>query len=550
MSRPPGAAPCSALLILFCLCLSCAKEKPVIVSLDPSAGQAGEVLKVRGTGFGHEKGSSYVTIAGIPLTSSSYLGWEDREIRIKIPEFNGAGLVSVHRDRVKSNPLLFSNQAAMPAPVPDTDRSLGPLISAVNPASGPVGSRIVLQGSGFGSSRGASGVFFPWQSEVSPTVPAEEREARTVEVFDGEFGYEHWSDREIWIRVPDGAASGSLEVRTPAQNAGSVFFKVTDSPGTKTFKDKRRYTVSYGVDIKAQAAHAPNTLYLWVPRPVRSASQRLVDPPVSNIAPFVENYQGTALFQLTDVAADAALRMTAIIEVYTVETAVQSPSQKPKPHDPSPVQAVYTLPSALIPADNPNVAALAQRITGAGNAGNEQSPYEKARRIYEWLLREGGIRRASGDTGGALEALQEKRCDAYGAALLFCALARATQIPALPAAGVLVYDSRAAVRHYWAEFWVEGLGWVPLDPALGAGAGPEGFPSREDAASYYFGSLDNRRITFSRGQAALSRMDPRGRTMVRNREYALQDVWEEAVGGLESYSSLWSDITVTGIYTH
>jgi hypothetical protein len=43
-------------------------------------------------------------------------------------------------------------------------------------------------------------------------------------------------------------------------------------------------------------------------------------------------------------------------------------------------------------------------------------------------------------------------------------------------------------------------------------------------------------------------MDPRGRVTVRNREYALQTLWEEALGGLESYSSLWSDLVVTGVY--
>jgi hypothetical protein len=73
---------------------------------------------------------------------------------------------------------------------------------------------------------------------------------------------------------------------------------------------------------------------------------------------------------------------------------------------------------------------------------------------------------------------------------------------------------------------------------------------REDHAAYYFGSLDNQRITFSRGQAALSQMDPRGRVAVRARDYALQNLWEEAVGGLESYSSLWSDVTITGVYVH
>jgi hypothetical protein len=72
---------------------------------------------------------------------------------------------------------------------------------------------------------------------------------------------------------------------------------------------------------------------------------------------------------------------------------------------------------------------------------------------------------------------------------------------------------------------------------------------REDHGDWYFGNLDNSRITFSRGQTTLSPMDPRGRTTARSRDFALQNLWEEAVGGLEAYSSLWGDVTITGVYT-
>jgi hypothetical protein len=83
---------------------------------------------------------------------------------------------------------------------------------------------------------------------------------------------------------------------------------------------------------------------------------------------------------------------------------------------------------------------------------------------------------------------------------------------------------------------------------LGAGKAPSSFTLRPDQEAYYFGSLDNQRITFSRGQIPLSQMEIRGRVTQRDREYALQNLWEEAVGGLESYSSLWSDVTIDGVY--
>jgi transglutaminase-like putative cysteine protease len=179
--------------------------------------------------------------------------------------------------------------------------------------------------------------------------------------------------------------------------------------------------------------------------------------------------------------------------------------------------------------------------------GGERNPYAAAGEIYNWILRE--IKFTAGPLkGGVEEALRNREADSYMAALLFCSLCRAAGIPALPVAGVLVDRNRSTVKHYWAEFWIEGLGWLPADCALGAGAVPPSFNERNDRISFYFGNLDNQRIVFSRDQAFLSPMDPRGRTAARTRDYAFQNIWEEASGGLESYSSFWGDITITGIY--
>jgi len=79
---------------------------------------------------------------------------------------------------------------------------------------------------------------------------------------------------------------------------------------------------------------------------------------------------------------------------------------------------------------------------------------------------------------------------------------------------------------------------------LGAGAAPSDFNLRQGHAEYYFGNLDNQRVAFSRGEHSISRMTPRGQITLREREYSLQNIWEEAIGGL-AYSSLWSNVTIT-----
>jgi transglutaminase-like putative cysteine protease len=535
-----------SLVPLFLLCSlifsACGEKPPVIDSIDPRIGRMGDVLTIYGKNFGASQEESYVTIAGAPPTSSSYVLWQDDRISVRVPEFGDAGLVYVHRRNQKSNPALFSNRAVMPELVQGSDTGVNPLVNSVEPASASIGSLITISGGNFGSSREESAVVFAWEAESSPSAPAEIQPSGNIAIPDPYLGYEFWSEREIRVRVPDGAVSGNLEVRTPRGNSRPRFFGITGKPGAKTLKDKRSYTLSYTVDIKVEEASAPNSLYLWLPMPSQSASQRNVRLLSRSAEPFVENYRGTSLYQFADLASGSrrSITLSFVTDVYTVETSVKA--QEIKTGGDSPMAAVYIQPSALVPSDSSLISARAAAITG-----REKNPYVKARLIYDWLIAQGGIQAAALD-GGAPEALEEKRADCYRASLLYCALARAAGVPAIPVAGVLVNRLQETSRHYWAEFWVEGFGWVPLDPALGAGAAPENFNLRPDHGAYYFGSLDNQRVAFSRGEIQLSRMDPRGRTAVRTRDYSLQNLWEEAIGGLESYSSLWSEVRITGVY--
>ncbi|GHU98080.1 hypothetical protein FACS189483_05630 [Spirochaetia bacterium] len=530
-------------VLLLVLCVGCEKQEPVITSIYPRIGQMGEVVTIRGENFGDERDeTSYVTIAGIAPTSSAYIDWRDGYIALRVPEFGESGLVYVYREGAKSNAAIFSNQAGIPKPMPGDDVGVGPRITAVTPRSGPIGSVVTIQGHNFGASREGSSVLFTWDAEASAAAPAELSGPTQVEVFDSDFGYEFWSEREIRVRVPDGAISGVLEVQTGRGSSRPEFFEVAEKPGTKMYRDKRRYAITYSVDIMAQEASGSNSLYLWVPRPVSSASQRKVELLSRRTDPFVEDYRGAILYRLNDLrpGTRTGLALSYLVEVYTVETTVRP--QQIRSSRGSPLETAYTLPSPRVPSDDGRIKAKAAEIVG-----REQNPYLKAQRIYQWLLREGGIQLEE-VSGGAIEALERQETDAYGAALLFCALARASGIPALPVAGVLVDRFPATGRHFWAEFWIEGFGWIPVDPALGAGAASTAFSLHADNAAFYFGNLDNQRITFSRGETTRSPMDPRGRVSTRERDFAMQTLWEEAVGGLESYSSLWSDVTINGVY--
>jgi transglutaminase-like putative cysteine protease len=502
----------------------------------------GEPLTIKGANFGRERDVSYVTIAGAQPTGTSYLDWKDNEITIKVPEFSEAGLVYAHVKGRKSNGMLYANQATLPIQTVETVNGQGPRIASITPQTGAIGTLISITGTGFGNNRGNGDVFFSWDAKKPVSAPAEAMFQEYIEASQSDFGIELWTEREIRVNVPDGAVSGNVEVRTTKGSSPPLFIDLPNRPGAKTLHDKRNFIVSVSVNVKTGATEIPNTLYLWVPHPAASAAQRNTEMLSSSMEPFVENYRGTSLFKLDNLAASGETQLSLIwkVEVYSVETAIRPQSIRQEAN--SPARDAYTRSAAQLPSDDARVKSQAAAILG-----REQNPYTKAQRIYEWMLREFVFR--SEPTGGDIfTALEKKQADFYTAALVYCTLLRSSGVPCLPIAGVLVSRNRQTMNHWWAEFWIDGFGWIPVDPVMGAGVVPAQFGDHPDRANYYFGNIDSQRIAFSRGFSNLAQMDPRGRTVTHGRSYSLQNLWEEAVGGIESYSSLWGDITITGMY--
>jgi len=530
------------LFIMCSLLTGCRFHMPVIHSIHPQIGTMGEPITIKGVYFGKERNESYVTIAGVQPTNRTYLNWSDNEITLRIPELAEAGLIYVYVKGKKSNGVLFANQATVPVQVQGGETGAGPRIISMTPHAGAIGALVSISGTGFGSSRGNGGVFFTWNAQAPASAPVEARLPEFTEVSETDFGYDLWTDREIRVRVPDGAAAGTMEVRTARGPSPPMVFDITGRPGTKTLGNKRSYTISYSVNVKTGEAHTPNTLYLWIPHPAESSSQRNMELLLSSMEPFVENYRGVGLYKIDNMAAnsDAQIRLSWKVDVYSVETSVLPQSIRVESN--SPITEAYTQNIAPLPADDPRIKDRAAAILG-----RERNPYVKAQRIYEWMTG-GELVWESQSRGDIFNVLQTKHTDTYLAALLYCTLLRSAGVPCQPVAGVLVSRNRQTMNHYWAEFWIDGFGWIPVDPAMGAGAVPAPFAIPEEKANFYFGNIDSQRIAFSRGFTMVSPMDPRGRTVAHSRSYSLQNLREEVIGGIESYSSLWGDITITGIY--
>lgn len=554
-------------------------SQPQILSISPQVGVPGDVVTITGSNFGASrdgggdatggveaviagllskigikktayKGASKasdVEFGGYALTRSAYIKWTDDEIVIKLPMNVKDGLVFVRTEKGLSNPAFFSNATEVPMPVTAALDAPKPVISDMSATSLFIGSLLTISGSGFGggivgagsSIQMAGGDTALGMAGFAPQVffeSAGERMPASALLYD----IESWNDTEIKVRVIDGATSGSVAVETINGTSESKQLTVR-SNGVKYYGDKRTYVVRLAADIKDLALDSPTHIRLYFPRPVRCATQ--VSAEMTECIPDVpdEDYQGKSLRILKADAGDRAImgktnyQEEYAVAVRSVRVVVNNPSSVSSRTGMSPyLYDAATRADAIIPANDNRVSSLSKEM-----AGNAKGAYNIARAIYSKMLDRFHLTDTKTDTCYPLAMLESGSGDAYDFAVVYTALLRAAGVPSLPCSGIIVDSERKAKPHWWSVFYVAGLGWVPVDAAIGSKAG-----GREAG----FARLDAQHITFSCGYQAMKSVLSRANIVQRPKSYSLQSIWEESTKETRRYSSLWADPTVVGVY--
>jgi transglutaminase-like putative cysteine protease len=159
------------------------------------------------------------------------------------------------------------------------------------------------------------------------------------------------------------------------------------------------------------------------------------------------------------------------------------------------LMARWLKPETLMTVDA-GVRSEAGKIT----AGRKK-PLEKARAIYDHIVNNMTLLDSPRDLQGAgygnlAFVLKNMKGDSLDLAAAFVGLCRAEGIPARCINGLKISDKipegPLTVYHGWGEFYLEGIGWVPVDPAEGL--------RNVARRSYYFGALDENRLAISIGR--------------------------------------------------
>ena len=312
-----------------------------------------------------------------------------------------------------------------------------------------------------------------------------------------------------------------LALSTLAATSGS--FQNAFASAHESLAGWRQYEVVTKVNVAEKTAQAS----LWIPVPIATLDNYQHTLDVTFTAPGAKSAKlvtlpGTdvrmVVVQFAD--ANAPQSVEVVSRIATQDRAVDLGAEGHARKVSAALLRPYLQATSLAPLDG-IVKQTADKIQA--DAGHPKDTIAKARAIYEWIVENAKRNPATagcgtGDVSYTLTSgnLSGKCADLNG---LFTALARATRIPARDVYGVRVEDSArgfksmgksgdiSKAQHCRAEFYADGYGWIPVDPADVAkvmleeqpGGLPKDAPKVRAARALLFGAWEGNWMAYNTG---------------------------------------------------
>lgn len=229
-------------------------------------------------------------------------------------------------------------------------------------------------------------------------------------------------------------------------------------------------TVSGVITMDFDLSHHPQgkEVQLWIPYPVTDADQDITTVNISGnfaeSAVYTDKVFRTPMLYARWGKDTASRKLTFSFHATRQEIVRRDFPSRETAWDPADY-SIYLAPTRLGPLDG-EVKKLADKITEG-----KHGVLAKARAVYDWTV-ENTYRNP--DTrgcgfGDVYRLLQDPGGKCADISSIYVALARAAGVPTREVFGIRMGNKPAqdisTWQHCWAEFYLPGYGWVPVDPA-------------------------------------------------------------------------------------
>lgn len=268
-------------------------------------------------------------------------------------------------------------------------------------------------------------------------------------------------------------------------------------------KRSAQITMQFNLDTPKNA----KVVKLWVPYPVSDENQTIDDIKIngtfSNSGVYREDEYGNMILYAEWNNSTKKRLLTFAFDVKRKEVIRKNFPDEELPLSKNELRK-YLKATSLAPITG-KVKERAEKII----EGKETS-LEKARAIYDWIInnmeRDPNVKGCgSGNCGQVLENLKGKCADLHG---VYVAMLRSVGVPAREIYGIRLPKEKEGdmtkSQHCWAEFYLPGYGWVPIDASDVRKYMLENKITKvkdaKDKVEYFFGSIDENRIAYQTGR--------------------------------------------------
>jgi len=499
-------------LFVFLLSFLFLTYPPALSDLSPRFGKAGDLVSLKGSGFGEASTTSWISIGDRKVPEDSIKSWAEKEITFVLPDNFQSGFIRVITAEGRSDKLAISAASL----VPDL-KEAGPeryiLQNCVADTWLP-GFVAELEGEHLGEGLG----------KVQLRLGNKKISADDIL---------SWNDSSIRFILP-AWFSGQVLYLEDSEYTGNKL-QLPEASGAVSYKESEKYKIHLTVelgDVEWSNPDLGGLISVYFPLfPDTSLQETYV---LSN--PHYIMGSRARIFSFSNPETDVSYKENLDIELTRYKKEL-SLDQDPGLEIPLELRAsALVSATALVPEGEAPLKSFVA-ISGISRL----SPLRQTLQILEKVSSEVRI----DDTKGysyASEVLSDQAASSFGFANLSVAALHRLNIPALLVEGWVLKKNQQE-RRFWLQALIPGLGWLEFDPYEVRAAKDASETLDLSEALLASAGEDHLAASVGEGKGSLSRNDPKvKKSFERNVLLGLQ---ADAAGAISSYGMFMPDPEIT-----